>query len=78
MFLVPTPAVARLFQRLELVRVRAEVRLRDGQRLAEPQLLVLGVVVDDADRAADLVGAEPEVVAGEQISSIPTASSPTW
>src|SRR5690349_18776368 len=43
------------------------VRLRDCERLTEPQLAVFGVVVDEPDRCADLVGAGPEVMAGEQV-----------
>src|SRR5438445_13735803 len=52
---------------LELVRVLVDVLLGDGERLAEPQLAVFCVVPDEADRAADLVGARSEVVSGEQV-----------
>src|SRR5437870_4367023 len=56
---------------LELVRVLVDVLLGDGERLAEPQLLVRGVVPDEADRAADLVGAGSEAVAGEEVMRRP-------
>src|SRR5215470_14372887 len=53
------------------LRVVAEVLLGDDERLIKPELLVFGVVPDLTDRAADLVGAEPEMVAREQVTRRP-------
>src|SRR5207237_5329670 len=52
-------------------RVLVDVRLRDRERLAEPQLLFARVVVDRADRSADLVAAGHKAVPGGQVVGRP-------
>ena len=58
------PSVAPSAHGLELVRPQVDVGLGHGERLAGWQQAVLWLVPDDADRAADRVGARLEAVSG--------------